>query len=189
MRARRTRLRWFAVALQGAPCVRLAVLDCKAMTGCRVLLALAQTTFQKATCHTVGAGGERAAWRAGIIEYWSATTLKQPAEGLAFRFKLDTDLYALAKAKTAARSLEVSRDGAQFSVVAADRRAALRVVACHDVCCTRPPPSIGPVAENPRSTQAPARTLHAALPGPERCAASRANVVCAAAGACACSAS
>jgi len=71
-------------------------------------------------------GSWRAAWRAGIIEYWSATTLKQPAEGLAFRFKLDTDLYALAKAKTAARSLEVSRDGAQFSVVAADRRAALR---------------------------------------------------------------
>lgn len=56
-----------------------------------------------------------------MIEYWSGTTLGFPGDAVAFRFKLDTDLYALAKAKTAARSLEVSRDGAQFSVVAADR--------------------------------------------------------------------
>ena len=57
----------------------------------------------------------------GVIEYWSGTTLKFPAEAVSFRFKLDTDLYALAKAKTAARALEVSRDGAQFVITSADR--------------------------------------------------------------------
>jgi len=56
-----------------------------------------------------------------VIEYWSGTTLKFPSEAVAFRFKLDTDLYALAKAKTTACSLEASRDGAQFSIIAADR--------------------------------------------------------------------
>lgn len=57
----------------------------------------------------------------GVIEYWSGMTLKFPSEAVSFRFKLDTDLYALAKAKTAAGALEVSRDGAQFVVTSADR--------------------------------------------------------------------
>ncbi|KAK9833523.1 hypothetical protein WJX81_001231 [Elliptochloris bilobata] len=58
----------------------------------------------------------------GMIEYWSGTTLRFPSEAVAFRFKLDTDLYALAKARTSARGLEVSRDGGQFCITSADRR-------------------------------------------------------------------
>lgn len=38
------------------------------------------------------------------------------------RMKLDTDLFALAKAKTHARSLEVSGDGSQFVALCADSR-------------------------------------------------------------------
>ncbi len=58
---------------------------------------------------------------AAVIEYWSGTTLKFPSEAVSFRFKLDTDLYVLAKAKTVARALEVSRDGAHFVITSADR--------------------------------------------------------------------
>ncbi len=138
--------------------------------------------------YAVGAGGKRAAWRAGIIEYWSATTLKQPGEGLAFRFKLDTDLYALAKAKTVARSLEVSRDGAQFSVVAADRRApctarpampAVRTRPCVRSCGCGPPLDPG--------TRAPTACAH--RPGRSAPRLHVTGVRCAPAGACACSAS
>jgi hypothetical protein len=123
---------------------------------------------------------------AGIIEYWSAETYRQPEEEVQFDFKLDTgdidvlpqrpptsysvfdvaantlwqpvpaesrrsssraccgfwlgesmlslnphkslfravpvaDLYALAKAKTSAHSLAVSRDGTKFATVSDDR--------------------------------------------------------------------
>ena len=40
---------------------------------------------------------------------------------MSFDSKLDTDLYALAKAKTMAASLDVSRDGSQFAMFCADR--------------------------------------------------------------------
>ena len=44
----------------------------------------------------------------GVIEYWSPATYEAPAaDEVEFRFKLDTDLYALAKAKTKALSMEV----------------------------------------------------------------------------------
>ncbi|GBF99133.1 peptidyl-prolyl cis-trans isomerase [Raphidocelis subcapitata] len=59
----------------------------------------------------------------GFIEYWAGTTLKQPPPGaLSFSFKLDTDLFVLAQSKTHARSLDVSRDGAQFAAFCADGR-------------------------------------------------------------------
>ena len=59
----------------------------------------------------------------GVIEYWSPATYEAPAaDEVEFRFKLDTDLYALAKAKTKALSMEVSHDGEQFSTLGPDRK-------------------------------------------------------------------
>ena len=58
---------------------------------------------------------------AGMIEYWTSEGHAFPAEGVDFSSKLDTDLYALAKAKTEVHSLEVSRDGTQFATFSSDR--------------------------------------------------------------------
>ncbi|CAI7799569.1 unnamed protein product [Closterium sp. NIES-53] len=58
----------------------------------------------------------------GMIEYWSADTYTFPAASVRFKYKTDTDLYALAKAKTTAPSLEISPDGSQFATVSPDRR-------------------------------------------------------------------
>eukprot|EP00775_Hariotina_reticulata_P004271 gene4271-4523_t len=58
----------------------------------------------------------------GFIEYWSSDDYKFPASAVKFTMKMDTDLFALAKAKTVARSLEVSKDGSQFVIFAADGR-------------------------------------------------------------------
>ncbi|KAH9297785.1 hypothetical protein KI387_029467, partial [Taxus chinensis] len=43
----------------------------------------------------------------GLIEYWSPETLKFPDKGVEFKFKTDTNLYDLAKAKTTVSALEV----------------------------------------------------------------------------------
>jgi peptidylprolyl isomerase domain and WD repeat-containing protein 1 len=58
----------------------------------------------------------------GVIEYWSPSTYEFPHDAVSFRFKLDTDLYALAKAKTKALTLEVSPDGEQFTTTGPDRK-------------------------------------------------------------------
>ena len=58
----------------------------------------------------------------GVIEYWSPSTYEFPQDAVSFRFKLDTDLYALAKAKTKALTLEVSPDGEQFTTTGPDRK-------------------------------------------------------------------
>eukprot|EP00878_Enallax_costatus_P002186 GHUV01002357.1.p1 GENE.GHUV01002357.1~~GHUV01002357.1.p1 ORF type:complete len:625 (+),score=138.92 GHUV01002357.1:201-2075(+) len=58
----------------------------------------------------------------GFIEYWSSDDYKHPTAAVKFSMKLDTDLFALAKAKTAARSLDVSKDGSQFVMFCADGR-------------------------------------------------------------------
>ncbi|WIA40575.1 hypothetical protein OEZ86_013916 [Tetradesmus obliquus] len=58
----------------------------------------------------------------GFIEYWSCDDYKHPSAAVSFSMKMDTDLFALAKAKTHARSLEVSRDGSQFAAFCADSR-------------------------------------------------------------------
>jgi len=52
----------------------------------------------------------------GYIEYWSPGDYKAPPSSgpgavVKFTLKMDTDLFALAKAKTHARSLEVSTSG------------------------------------------------------------------------------
>lgn len=43
----------------------------------------------------------------GIIEYWRGPDGTMPEEAVDFQYKLDTDLYVHAKAKTVAISLEV----------------------------------------------------------------------------------
>jgi peptidylprolyl isomerase domain and WD repeat-containing protein 1 len=82
----------------------------------------------------------------GFIEYWSAgnkppsssslsnnnnnnnnknnnnSTMGGQPESVKFETKLDTDLYCLAKAKTTAMSLDVSKDGTKFVLFGADRR-------------------------------------------------------------------
>ena len=56
------------------------------------------------------------------MEYWSPSSFRSPEDGpLTFTSKLETDLYAHAKAKTVVCSLDVSRDGSQFATFAADR--------------------------------------------------------------------
>ncbi|KFM27726.1 Peptidylprolyl isomerase domain and WD repeat-containing protein 1 [Auxenochlorella protothecoides] len=62
---------------------------------------------------------------AGMVEYWDPGTLASPATGLRFDFKLDTDLYALARAGTTALSLAVARDGARWAALCADGRVRL----------------------------------------------------------------
>ncbi len=65
--------------------------------------------------------GDHGSRPAGHIEYWSPSSFRFPADGAAFASKLDTDLYALAKAKAVALSLDVSRDGSQFVIFSSDR--------------------------------------------------------------------
>ncbi len=59
---------------------------------------------------------------AGFIEYWSGSDLTHPSSAVTFKMKLDTDLFALAKAKTKALSLEVSKDGKLTAAFCADGR-------------------------------------------------------------------
>ncbi len=64
----------------------------------------------------------------GVLEYWNAApegpdeahTL--PAGAVAFRFKVDTDLFDLAKAKAAPCGLSFSPDGRRFAVTATDKQ-------------------------------------------------------------------
>jgi hypothetical protein len=58
---------------------------------------------------------------AGMIEYWSGSDYAFPQDQVAFRMKLDTDLFALAKAKATSKSLEISKDGSQFAIFSTDR--------------------------------------------------------------------
>ena len=60
-------------------------------------------------------------YNAGVLEYWSGSTYSFPADAVSFRSKLDSDLYALAKAKAQARHLEISKNGVHFAVICSDR--------------------------------------------------------------------
>ena len=71
--------------------------------------------------------------QAGHIEYWSPSSFRFPDDGVAFRSKLDTDLYTLAKARAIACSLDVSRDGSQFVVFSSDR-CAMRAYGVKSLC-------------------------------------------------------
>lgn len=56
-----------------------------------------------------------------MIEYWSADGCGFPEEAVDFSMKMDTDLYALPKAKATAQSLDISADGSQFAIWSSDR--------------------------------------------------------------------
>ncbi|KAL3152082.1 Peptidylprolyl isomerase, variant 2 [Trebouxia sp. C0010 RCD-2024] len=58
----------------------------------------------------------------GVIEYWSGSDYTFPQDQVTFSMKLDTDLFALAKAKTSTKALEMSKDGSQFATFSTDRR-------------------------------------------------------------------
>ena len=59
---------------------------------------------------------------AGMIEYWTGSDYTFPQDAVTFQLKLDTDLYAMAKAKTSSKSLEISKDGSQFATFSTDRQ-------------------------------------------------------------------
>jgi len=60
----------------------------------------------------------------GVLEYWDCETLELPVAGssIAFRFKTDTDLYDLAKARTFPCSISCSPRGDVFVVMARDKQ-------------------------------------------------------------------
>ena len=58
---------------------------------------------------------------AGMIEYWSAKEYGFPEEGVDFSTKMDTDLYALPKAKALPQSLDISSNGTMFAIWSSDR--------------------------------------------------------------------
>ena len=73
-------------------------------------------------------------WHAGMIEYWSVLDHQFPEEAVSFKYKMETDLFALAKAKTRAGSLSVSADGTQFAIFGVDRYIALQqTLDCFDM--------------------------------------------------------
>ncbi|KAL9645210.1 hypothetical protein ABK040_002411 [Willaertia magna] len=58
----------------------------------------------------------------GMIEYWDPFTGKFPTndKNLKFKFKSETSLFELAKKKTFAKSIDISRDGKKFVVLCQD---------------------------------------------------------------------
>ncbi len=64
----------------------------------------------------------------GMLEYWSAdlddgeACYAFPRSKVAFKSKLDADLFELLKKKTSATSLDISRDGAKLAVVSKDKQ-------------------------------------------------------------------
>ena len=57
----------------------------------------------------------------GIIDYWHGSDYKFPSDSVTFKFRIETDLFALAKAKTTASSLSISQQGNQFAVFCTDK--------------------------------------------------------------------
>lgn len=58
----------------------------------------------------------------GIIEYWSPTTFQLSKDGRHFQSKLETDLFALARATAHALSLDISSDGSRFVIYSSDHK-------------------------------------------------------------------
>ena len=56
----------------------------------------------------------------GVIEYWSADGDHASPTDVSFRYKTDTDLYAIAKARASPLSLAISPDGEYFAVSSSD---------------------------------------------------------------------
>lgn len=61
--------------------------------------------------------------RKGVLEYWGAEEFGNPPAGaVSFRFKMDTDLYDLAKAKTRPCSITFSPDGKSMAITSRDKQ-------------------------------------------------------------------
>ena len=58
----------------------------------------------------------------GAIEYWSPEDYQLSKDERHFVSKMDTDLYALLKAKTAATALAIAPDGSRFATLARDHK-------------------------------------------------------------------
>lgn len=58
----------------------------------------------------------------GMIEYWDTQTFALPKEHVSFSYKSETDLYALAKARTSPCTLAVSPDGRYFATTSRDKQ-------------------------------------------------------------------
>jgi peptidylprolyl isomerase domain and WD repeat-containing protein 1 len=58
----------------------------------------------------------------GVIEYWACASPFGLPKSAAFQFKTETDLYALAKAKTRPTALTVSPDGEHFVICSVDAK-------------------------------------------------------------------
>ena len=61
----------------------------------------------------------------GMIEYWSSDTgavITSSNSIINFKFKSDTNLYSLAKAKTSPTSLVISPNGEQFVLTSKDKQ-------------------------------------------------------------------
>lgn len=62
-------------------------------------------------------------YRNGILEYWGAQSCGRPPTGaVTFKFKTDTDLYDLAKAKTKPCSISFSPDGRSMATTSRDKQ-------------------------------------------------------------------
>lgn len=71
--------------------------------------------------------------RNGILEYWGAQSCGRPPTGaVTFKFKTDTDLYDLAKAKTKPCSICFSHDGRSMATTSRDKQVSC---ACGSVKC------------------------------------------------------
>ena len=58
----------------------------------------------------------------GILDFWRPATASFPSDATSFTLKSDADLYALAKARTTCRCLEVAGDGSKFVAACGDGR-------------------------------------------------------------------
>lgn len=61
--------------------------------------------------------------RNGVLEYWGAEDYGRPPSGaVSFKFKMDTDLYDLAKVKTRPCSISISPNGKSMAVTSRDKQ-------------------------------------------------------------------
>jgi len=78
-----------------------------------------------ALAYNAAAGVGVSADQKGMIEYWDCAPGEgygMPTRKVAFQYKLETDLYDLAKAKTQCTAMAFSRDGRRLALAARDRR-------------------------------------------------------------------
>lgn len=58
----------------------------------------------------------------GVIEYWDVDNFSLPSERIQFTFKMDTDLFDLAKVRTIPTSICISQQGHVFATLSRDKQ-------------------------------------------------------------------